>query len=184
MPPKHVHATQTLLAFGRTWFDLHHAKDSRWRALGSRHRSVDHEWYQFGRAGGWSVDNAFPAWIRQVIAQVARERGGVEAEELEVWLFHDLADRLWDELDRDDRLLQEAFCCWLVLNPAYLLDIGQVDVISGRIHRVLDDGEEVWEYEPELVVEYRRLRAYVAAVLARNPVLLSIVEQISRSVGG
>ena len=39
------------------------------------------------------ADDPFPDWIRQVIADIARERGGVEAEEFEVWLFHDVADR-------------------------------------------------------------------------------------------
>ena len=182
MPPKHVHATQTLLVFGRTWFDLHHQKDSPWRDLGSRHRSLHHDWYQDGRAGAWTLDDPFPDWVRNVAAQIAVERGGMEAEEYEVSMFHDVADRLWDELDRESRLQQEAFWCWLALNPAYMLDIGQVDVVNGRIHRILDNGEEVWEHEPELVVEYRRLRRYVEAVLERSPTLCAEVQQISQTM--
>lgn len=180
MPPKHVHATHSLLAFGRPYFDLHHQKDAPSSVLGSRHRIVNHDWYQAGLAGMWTLDHPFPDWLRGVVAQIAEESGGHEAEEYEVWLSHDLLDFIWDGLDPRDRRIEEALCCWLVLNPAYLLDIGQVDVVSGRIHRLID-GEDVWEIEPALTSEYRRLRRYVVGVLRRDPALCELVEGFDRS---
>jgi hypothetical protein len=49
-----------------------------------------------------------------------------------------------------------------------------VDVISGRIHRVIDD-REVWESSPETVRDYERLRSYVERVLRKAPELQRIV---------
>lgn len=177
MPPKHVHATHSLLAFGRPYFDLHGEKDAPSQVLGAAHRIVNHDWYQAGLAGMWTLDQPFPEWVLRVAATIAEESGGYEAEEYEVWLSHDYLDRVWDGLGMRERRIEEALCCWLVLNPAYILDIGQVDVISGRIHRLID-GEDVWELEPALISEYRRLRRYVAAVLKNDPGLRKLVESL------
>lgn len=180
MPPKHVHATHSLLAFGRPYFDLHDQKDAPSRVLGPRHRIVNHDWYQAGLAGMWTLDRPFPSWLQTVVCQIADESGGDEAEEYEAWLAHDLLDFIWDGLDARERRIEEALCCWLILNPPYLLDIGQVDVISGRIHRLID-GEDTWEVEPALNSEYRRLRRYVAGVLLKDPALRDLVDDVERS---
>lgn len=181
MPPKHVHATHTLLAFGRPHFDLHDEKDAPSLILGPTHRVLNHDWYQAGLAGMWTLDQPFPEWVRNVAAQIAEESGGFAAEEYEVWLAHDYLDRVWDELGARERRIEEALCCWLVLHPAYILDIGQVDVISGRIHRLID-GEDVWEIEPALISEYRRLRRYVAAVLRNDQSLRRLVDALDAPV--
>ena len=175
MPPKHVHATHSILAFGRPYIDLHHEKDAPSRVLGSKHRSVNHDWYQAGVAGMWTLDQPFPEWMRGVAAQIANESGGCEAEEYEVWLSHDYLDFVWDGLDARARRLEEALCCFLVIHPAYILDIAQVDVVSGRIHRLID-GQDVWEIEPDLIIEYRRLRRYVGAVLKNDSGLRELVD--------
>lgn len=179
MPPKHVHATHSLLAFGRPYFDLHHEKDAPSCILGPRHRVVNHDWYQAGLAGMWTLDQPFPGWLQCVISHVADESGGDGAEEYEAWLAHDLLDFVWDGLNARERRIEEALCCWLILNPAYLLDIGQVDVVSGRIHRLID-GEDTWEVEPALIPEYRRLRRYVAGVLRKDSVMRALVASIDR----
>ncbi len=75
---------------------------------------------------------------------------------------HDYLDRIWDYegLAREERTYTrkywEAFHVWLVLNPDLLKDWAGVDVLSGRIHRVID-GTETWEDEPEVKSEYRTL---------------------------
>jgi len=75
---------------------------------------------------------------------------------------HDIDDRLWDyddvsHADRDlNRKCLEVWCAWMVLNPNPLQEFAQVDVLNGRIHRVIA-GADVWEHDPVLVPAYRDL---------------------------
>ena len=176
MPPIHVHATQTLLAFGRTYFDLHREKDLPAAELGRDHRAVNHDWYQAGLAGMWTMDDPFPAWIQETMRRIAGEWGPDAAEEHQVWLSHDYADFIWDGLGRDERKYQESVCCWLVLHPEHLLRYGQVDVVHGTVQRTIG-GVEVWQYEPLLISEYGRLKRYVQAVLSRDSELQDLLER-------
>ncbi|MEX2271232.1 MAG: hypothetical protein WD690_07175 [Vicinamibacterales bacterium] len=85
-------------------------------------------------------------------------------------MAHDRLDVVWDypELSRAERRFArkywEAFHVWIVFRPEVLKTWGGVDVLSGRVHRVID-GVEIWEDDPELKHEYRRLlrRAHILA---------------------
>jgi hypothetical protein len=74
---------------------------------------------------------------------------------------HDLIDRRWDELSKEQRLYWEGLFAWLVFHPEVLERWAEVDVIRGRIRRVVN-GNEVWEDAPEIVPEYKRLRREVS----------------------
>ena len=84
------------------------------------------------------------------------------AERFQVSAAHDADDRVWDydyvpSAERDfRRKCLEVWCAWLVLNPYALEVFAQVDVLSGRIYRVIA-GAEGWEHEPALVPAYRGL---------------------------
>lgn len=43
-----------------------------------------------------------------------------------------------------------------------------MDVIGGRIHRVLEDGNEVWEDAPEVIQQYNELRKEVGKRLKED----------------
>lgn len=62
------------------------------------------------------------------------------------------------------------------LNPEVLKDWAGVDVVAGRIHRVVD-GEEIWENAPELRPEYERLRALAYLLLRLDRELRHMLEQ-------
>ncbi len=88
------------------------------------------------------------------------------AERFQVSAAHDIDDRVWDYDDVpvgqrvNNRRCLEVWCAWLVFNPYALKAFAQIDVADGRIHRVID-GEDTWEYEPDLVPAYLRLRQQV-----------------------
>lgn len=170
-----MHATQTLIAFGRTYFDLHRAKDAPVKSLGREHRAVNHDWYQAGRAGLWTADEPFPAWVSRVTRDILLDHGPLAAEEYQVDLSHDYADFIWDGLGKFERRYQESIHCWIVLHPEHLMQYGQVDVHNGRIHRFVE-GQDIWEYDPLLIGEYGRLRRYVESVLRRDSQLRAMIE--------
>jgi hypothetical protein len=60
------------------------------------------------------------------------------------------------------------------MHPEIIEQKFQVDVIRGRIHRVID-GEEIWEPSPETVTDYERLRAYVERVVENDPKMWRLV---------
>ena len=64
----------------------------------------------------------------------------------------------------------ESLCTWLVLNPAVLKSWAGVDVVAGRIHRVIK-GLEVWEEEPTLRPAYAALYNRVCILIVRNRAL-------------
>lgn len=91
-----------------------------------------------------------------------------------VRLAHDHLDRVWDGLSYIKRRYWESFFTWVVLNPSILKSWAGVDVLNGRIQRIVD-GQEIWEYCPELKFQYRRLRRYVRAVIAKNKRVESMI---------
>jgi hypothetical protein len=177
-----VHDIHTLIAFGLTYRHVHSRKDElAQRFPGRRHRRFRHGWYQaFGRT--WNFEEPFPALLKDRIERVQRLRGGGRAEEYMVSLAHDHLDKLWDfdgqskEERASSRKYSERFYIWLLLNPKVLRDWAGVDVLAGRVHRVID-GLEVWEEEPTLTVEYRKLceRAYIQ--LRRDRKLRRVIEE-------
>jgi len=100
-----------------------------------------------------------------VIKRLDRVRstlGPEKADEYIASLAHEELDAIWDyrELAPEERRFVrkywESFHVWLVLNPALLRTWAGVDVIAGRIHRVID-GVEHWEEDAEVKADYARL---------------------------
>ena len=80
-----------------------------------------------------------------------------------VYTDHDYIDRIWDDLSDKERKYWEGFVMWVVLNPKILKEWAKVDVLEGKIHRMINSCD-VWEDCPELKSEYKRLCSYVNAV--------------------
>lgn len=156
-----VHQTVDLVAYGRTYAHVHRKKDAASQTIpGTRHRTVGHEWYQrFGR--GWDFSQPYPQAAREFIEKIKETCGPDVAEEQMSADSHDLIDRTWDGLPRDARLYSEGFFAWLVYNPQVLESWADVDVMRGRIKRVID-GQELWEDSLETVTEYKSLRREVS----------------------
>lgn len=170
MPVNWVHQALSLIAFGLPYASVHRRKDAYSRKVpGSRHRAVRHRKYQaYGRS--WDFDTLHRAHDADHLQRVTRWKGPVISEQFQVSVAHDIDDRLWDYDDSPlterpfRRKCLEAWCAWLVLNPSVLRAWAHVDVLGGRIHRVID-GAEIWEEEPELIPAYEALRRQVLFVL-------------------
>jgi hypothetical protein len=156
-----IHQTIDLVAYGRTYAHVHHKKDAAAQMIpGIRHRTVEHEWYQrFGR--DWDFTQPYPQAARDLIEKMRRTCGPDVAEERMSSDSHDLIDRTWDEVSREQRLYWEGFFDWLLYHPEVLEHWAGVDVIGGRIKRVVN-GNEIWEDAPEVIGEYKRLRREVS----------------------
>lgn len=167
-----VHEVQTLIALGRSYPHIHQRKDgpARYRP-GLAHRRVRHNWYQ-SHGTLWHVDNPGSDVALKRLDRVRRVLGPDKADEYIASLAHDQLDVIWDysELSHSERKFArkywEAFHVWIVLRPGLLKTWGGVDVLSGRIQRIVDD-VEVWENDPEVKREYARLLRR-AQVLARR----------------
>jgi len=148
MPEAYVHAIESLLAFGRSYFSEHQEKDAPSRMLGREHRVANHDWYQaFGIV--WDFKHPTPDWIAEVTEQIGKDFGDEQAEIYQaVFLAHDLTDRLHDSDSPHERKMSVAFHIFLLCHPEILEKKFGVDVINGRIHRVID-GQEIWESSPQ-----------------------------------
>lgn len=167
MPKGWVHATLDLIAFGRPYFDLHKEKDKPYETLGPAHRKVNHGWYQQYQKR-WTLAEPFPASLLRSIEALGQRPGGDDqAEKQMVWISHDYFDRAWDRLSDQERKYWEGYFIWVLLQPAVLRDKFGVDVLKGKIHRVID-GEEMWEDCSDITAKYSRLRIYAKAVLRRH----------------
>ena len=166
MPSAWVHAVIDLIAYGGPYFDLHKGKDKAHEILGSNHRIVNHEWYQAYRRL-WNFRDPFPSWLKESTRILGNEKGADKAEEQMAWVDHDYIDRVWDDLSDQERRYWEGFFIWVSLSPKILKEWAGVDVLKGRIQRVIN-GREVWESCPELKLEYERLRSYIEAVRKDN----------------
>ena len=154
-----VHATMDLMAFGRSYFDLHKYKDHPWRELGYKHRQINHDWYnEFGKS--WNFNEPFPIVIQMRTDAIADPD---DAEKYQSWVSHDYLDRIWDDLNQEQRHNFELTCKWFLDNPDKLIKIYEIDVFQGLIYRVIE-GKIVVEHCPELIKEYQRLRRYVARI--------------------
>lgn len=97
-------------------------------------------------------------------------------------LGHDFQDKYWDfdgqAKEQRDMTRQEAAAFYLgvFLNRRILKEWAGVDVEEGRVHRLIN-GVEVWEEEPTLKVEYRRLLEKVWAWLHRDTRLRQRIEE-------
>ena len=197
MATRLVHEVHSLIAFGLPYSHIHAKKDAfSQRSPGLRHRQVRHRKYrQFGDT--WSFSDPSPRGEDDRVGRIAKWKGDIKAEEYMVSKAHDLDDRCWDrdDISRAERLrvrrYWESFCAWLVINPDVLKAWAQVDVIEGRIHRVID-GVEVWEEEPTLRAAYFALynrvcflirckRALREALVEYGGYDLATLEMIARS---
>ena len=170
-----VHATIDLLAFGRPYFDLHGGKDKAHEILGPCHRIVNHDWYwEFEKL--WTFSDPFPYRLKESIQMLKDAKGADRAEERMVSDVHDYLDRIWDDLLGLERKYWEAFFAWLLFNPRVLKDWGGVDVLNGKIHRVVD-GQEMWEDCPATKSEYERLCRYVEVVKSNDKSLQEMLER-------
>lgn len=139
-----VHEIQTLVAFGLPYGHIHRRKDAAARRLpGLPHRRICHGWYQ--RCGRlWTLDEPFPNVVRERTKRLADSNGPVRAEEYMVWVSHDFFDKIWDfdgcilEERTYRRKWWEGFFIWLLFRPDILRDWAGVDVLLGKIHRVID----------------------------------------------
>jgi len=166
MPAGWVHAVMDLLVFGRSYFDLHQEKDKAYETLGPGHRIVDHDWYQgFGKF--WTFSDPFPDWLKQYTQNLRDTVGEDRAEEQMASVTHEYLDRVWDGLSPMERKYQESFLIWALFHPEVLRDKFGVDVLNGKMHRVIED-QEIWEDCPYVKAEYERLRSYVEAVKSRD----------------
>lgn len=173
MPNGWVHATNSLIAFGRPYFDDHRQKDAPARFLGSRHRMVNHDYYQAYEIS-WTLDNPFPPTLNKRIQAIAIVASPDAAEREQVSTSHDYLDRLWDTLNFRQRKCIEGAMLLFLLNPESLSRLAGVDLIEGGIQRFVD-GREIWEPCPELKAEYYRLRRYGEVVGRKDPILRSIL---------
>jgi hypothetical protein len=175
-----VHAVNSLIAFGYPYEHIHARKDRySQRRPGTAHRTVRHPRYR--RLGyTWDMSDVYTEALNQATRRIARWKGPHRAEEWQVSVAHDVDDRVWDfdNRPRDERVQTrqywETFCVWLVLNPSVLKTWAGVDVLEGKIHRVVDC-VEVWEDEPTLPAAYQELRRKVEFRLRVDRKLAALV---------
>ena len=97
-----VHAVLSLIAFGKTYFDLHKQIDSWSQELGYEHRVMGHDYYQaYGRL--WNMENPFPERVWEHPYKTRERYGNDEAEKEAVQLSHCYFDRVWDDFSREKK---------------------------------------------------------------------------------
>lgn len=175
MPNGWVHAAIDLIAFGLPYFDLHQEKDKAHKPLGLKHRLVNHEWYQaFGKL--WTFSDPFPYWLKESIQALRDAKGADRAEEQMASITHEYLDRVWDGFSLPERNYWQSFFIWMLFNPGILKNWTGVDVVNGRIHRIVDD-QEIWEASPDTKSEYERLLRYVEVVKSNDEILADMLKR-------
>jgi len=154
------------MSFGRSYWELHKGKDALCRYFGKNHRKFHHEWYQsYGIE--WDFYEPFPPKLKAFFTAVLDSKGPNSVEEIQAWCSHDYWDKIWDDSPYNKRKHIAGFFKWLLLNPQILKDWAGVDVLSGKVKVVYDKNcgyektNEVWETEPILKRDYKRLRNFV-----------------------
>lgn len=178
MPSGWIHGVIDLIAYGKPYFDMHKEKDMAYKILGRKHRIVNHEWYrEYGKS--WSFREPFPARLKGSIRILKNKQGADKSERQMAYIDHDYIDRVWDTLSSEERKYCEGFFAWVLCNPEILKKWGGVDVVCGKIQRLLD-GYEIWEVCPDLKSEYKRLRKYVETVIERDKTLKTMIDCYGR----
>lgn len=186
MPSALVHAAvYDLPSFGELrYFDVHKQIDAAHKWLGYRHRTLeDHSWYV---ACGelWTPEEPFPEWLtkswRERFLLGTEGAGAREApaqiEQHMVFVGHCWFDRLWDRLSCQERLYRESFAIWVLFHPEEIRTPWGVDLVNGRIQRLVR-GRETWEEAPHLPALHIRLRSYAQGMLRRSPELRGQLER-------
>ena len=165
MPQGWIHEFFDLVILGRSYPKIHHCKDASWKKLGVHHRAINHEWYNlFGDE--WDFQNVYPSTLKSFL-EAMQKKHGEKAEEHQVWVAHDVFDRVWERLNLGQRKKWASVFRNLILDPSYLREWAGVDVLEGKIKRTLvEQGGagspvEYWEDDPLVKALYRKLRAYV-----------------------
>ncbi|MEM0503983.1 MAG: hypothetical protein QXT58_04665 [Archaeoglobaceae archaeon] len=167
MPSRWMHCVVDLIAFGRTYPEIHAQRDEPYKRLGAKHRIERHGLYQFCKKHREPFENLLP-FLMECFEDLRNSQGGDKSEEAQVDAAHNRFDYLWDEFSTDERKYFEGLFAWIVLHPEILMSKFGVDVIGGRIHRVLEDGNEVWEDAPEVIQQYNELRKEVGKRLKED----------------
>jgi hypothetical protein len=165
MPQGWIHNFFDLVVFGRSYPEIHHRKDAAWKKFGKHHRAINHEWYNlFGDA--WDFENMYPPRLKAFF-EAMQKKHGEEAEERQVWVAHDVLDKVWGGLDLEERKKWATVFKRILLDPLFLREWAGVDVLEGKIKRTSDEQGgagspvEYWEDDPLVKALYRKLRAYV-----------------------
>ena len=165
-----VHAVLSLIAFGKTYFDLHKQIDSWSQELGYEHRVMGHDYYQaYGRL--WNMGTPFPEKVWEHSRKTRERYGNDEAEREAVQLSHCYFDRVWDNFSREEKRQIELALAKFMSDPELLKNSAGVDVFEGRIQYKLDTGDVSWVDEPDLVYEYWRLVRYIEEVLHHKGII-------------
>ena len=109
----------------------------------------------------WDHVDRLPQWLIKSIQTLKESQGADAAEEKTASYGHDILDRTWDDLRKEERDDREGYFIWLLYHPEILESCAGVDVIRGRIQRTID-GQTLWEDSPETVTEYKCLRREVS----------------------
>lgn len=178
MPNGWVHAAIDLLAYGKSYLDLHKEKDEAYKTLGWKHRKKGHEWYQaFGKR--WTLDEPFPTSLKDQFLKIRIINGPNKSERQMAYVDHDYIDKIWNGLSAQQRKYREGFFMWVILSPQILREWAGIDILESKIQRVVDD-REVWEYCPGLRTEYNRLRKYVEIVRENDRVLQDMLTRYGK----
>jgi len=157
-----------LITFGIPYSAIHIQKDVAWKTLGPAHRTKNHEWYML-YGNEWDFEDCYPKVLRSFFEKMLLKQGA-QAEELQVWVAHDILDKVWDGLSFSKRKYWESFLIWLLSNPRILKDWAGVDVLNGTIRRIVAE-QEIWEANPDIKSEYQRLHRYIEIVKSNDQIL-------------
>jgi hypothetical protein len=165
VPQGWIHEFFDLVIFGRSYPEIHHRKDAAWEKLGKYHRAVNHEWYNlFGDE--WDFEDLYTSKLKSFF-EALQKKLGEKAEEHQVWVAHDVLDKVWDGFPLEERKKWASVFKSMLLNPLLLKRWAGVDVLHGKIKRTSDEHGgagnpvEYWEDDPYVKTAYRRLKRYV-----------------------
>ncbi len=168
MPQRWIHETYDLIIFGKSYPAIHHQKDAAWKTLGSSHRSKNHELYNL-YGFEWDFNDLYSPTLKSFFKAMQKKYfdQGDKAEEDQVWVTHDILDKIWDGFDCEERRRWASDFKSLLLDPLLLKEWAGVDVLGGKIKRRKDEQYgfsepiDYWEKEASIIDSYRRLRGYV-----------------------
>ncbi|MBU2447522.1 MAG: hypothetical protein KJ666_18370 [Bacteroidetes bacterium] len=174
MANRYIHEIVDFICFGSAYPRVHTEKDAAWKTLGLEHRTKNHELYNlYGEE--WNFEDIYPKKLQSFFEAIQRKHGA-KAEEFQVWFAHDILDKVWDGLSFSKRKYWESFLIWVIYSPRILKDWAGVDVINGRLLRVVED-QKTWKASPEIKFEYERLCRYVEIVKSNDEILQDMLER-------
>ncbi len=126
---------------------------------------VNHEQLPIFRALGPLAP--FPETLLAKTRDILNIDGADRAERFQAWVCHEFIDNWWCILSKYDRKVIAWTLREVLIDPAWLLEKADVDVIRGLVkrrygpeHGYLESSER-WEPEPTLPKDYQRLCAFL-----------------------